>query len=94
MQGKKPNCVFVNDMPCPVDWERWGDHPTVCVDKDKLEDIDLRFLIGLRVHITSLNNLRARALYTMAKEAGAAMVASVHDNTTFIFDKEMGELHG
>lgn len=78
LRRQVPAIVFINDYPCLTDWERHGDHATVCVDGDVLQALDLRFLVGLRVSISSGNEDRARRLFEMAKSAGAAFVAAGH----------------
>ena len=63
-RGIKPGIVFLNDYPCETskDWhnpgeefgESWGlDHATVCTVGDVIQLLDLRFLVGMRVSITS-----------------------------------------
>ena len=63
-RGIKPGIVFLNDFPCETakDWhnpgekfgESWGpDHATVCTVGDVIQLLDLRFLVGMRVSITS-----------------------------------------
>lgn len=76
--GKRPVIVFINDWPCATDWSRHGDHATVCTDGDDIELLDLRFVLGLRVSISSTSEERARALFESCKAAGACMVGAVH----------------
>jgi hypothetical protein len=88
--GVKPQIVFINDFPCKTDWAHWGDYPTVCIHKDRLEDLDLRFLIGVMVSIAASNKQRERGLYEMAKSAGASTVACGN----VIWHRETGEING
>ena len=87
--GKRPAIVFVNDFADPVakDWhnpgEKYGetwppDHATVSVDGDAVQLLDLRFLKGLRVSISSLSEARAKALFDRCKSSGASVVAAAH----------------
>lgn len=90
INGIKPSMVFVSDKPDPIakDWhdpgrkygEQWKpDHATVCTAGDDLAGIDFRFMRGLRVSISSPTKNRAKALFSLAKEAGASVVAACHD---------------
>lgn len=74
--GKTPASVSLHDMPFDTDWAKWGDLPRVCVDKDPIVDLDLRFVVGLVVHIDSHNERRADQLFRKCIDAGAAIVAS------------------
>lgn len=76
--GKRPAFVFVNDWPCNTDWFETGEHATVCTAGDRLESIDLRFLVGLRVSVSSNSESRAKALFNACKAAGVEMVGAVH----------------
>ena len=76
--GKRPGIVFLNDFPCQADWAEMGDHATVDVSGDSPMQLDLRFLVGMRVSITGSTEARAKALAEVCKQAGAAMVASCH----------------
>jgi len=77
-QGRHPKWVFVNDYPCKTDWHEWGEHATICVDGDRLVDLDLRFLVGLCVSISAVTERRAKAIFAVAKRDGAARVAACH----------------
>jgi hypothetical protein len=87
--GIAPKIVFVNDFPCKTsrDWhnpgekygEEWpADHATVSTAGDALSSLDLRFLIGLTVSISSESESRAKALFAKAKWFGAKTVAATH----------------
>jgi len=76
--GKAPEWVIVNDYPCKTDWAKWGDMPTVCVHGDALHRLDLRFLVGLKVNVTSPFEARAKELFKRIKAAGAKFVAAGH----------------
>lgn len=88
-RGIKPGIVFLNDYPCETskDWhnpgeefgESWGlDHATVCTVGDVIQLLDLRFLVGMRVSITSTTEIRAKALFEQAKAHGAMTVGACH----------------
>lgn len=78
MQRKAPVMVFVNDYPCHTDWFAHAEHATVCTHADSIHNLDLRFLVGLRVSISATTEARAKALFERVKAAGAAAVAAVH----------------
>ena len=79
LKGKAPRFVFVNDYPCKTDWhENPGDAVTICTEGDVVQLLDLRFLVGLRVSVSSPSEVRAQALFDRCKAAGAAMVAACH----------------
>jgi hypothetical protein len=73
-----PKIVFVNDWPCKTDWFEHQDHATVCTHGDSIEALDLRFLVGLTVSISSHVEVRAKALAKACREACAATVAACH----------------
>ena len=88
-RGIKPAIVFLNDWPCDTskDWhnpgekdgESWGpDHATVNTVGDVIQLLDLRFLVGLQVSISSFSEIRAKALFDQAKAHGAITVAACH----------------
>lgn len=76
LQRKVPKFVFINDYQCKTDWFENGDGATVCTAGDALSSIDFRFLVGLRVSITSFSETRAKALFRKAIEAGAVTVGA------------------
>lgn len=77
--GKKPVFVFINDYPCETDWfDAGGKFARVSVHNDDVTQLDLRFLMGLSVSITASTEARAKALFDLAKQAGAVTVASCH----------------
>jgi len=77
-QGRHPKWVFVNDYPCKTDWHEWGEHATICVDGDRLVDLDLRFLVGLCVSISSPILDRSKAIFELVKASGAMSAAACH----------------
>lgn len=88
-RGMKPAIVFLNDYPCEAakDWhnpgdkfgETWGaDHATVSTVGDVVQLLDLRFLVGMRVSITSTSEIRAKALFEQSKAHGAMTVGACH----------------
>lgn len=83
LKGKKPAIVFVNDYPCDEhDWASHGDHATVCTHGDAIELLDLRFLVGCMVSISSTREERAKALFEAARKAGADVVGACHVDPT------------
>jgi len=80
--GKAPRFVFVNDYPCDTDWfDNPGDAVTICTHGDVVQLLDLRFLVGLRISISSVSEVRAKALFERCKTSGAVMVAACHVRT-------------
>ena len=80
--GKVPKIVFLNDYPCKTDWFESWDHVTVSTAGDALSSLDLRFLTGLKVSISSESEGRAKALFAKAKWFGAKTVAACHTQPT------------
>ena len=88
--GAKPSgIVFIDDLPNPIskDWQNPGesraevwepDQPTICTYGDVIQMLDMRFLVGLTVSVSSYSEIRAKALFEKAKVCGAAVVASTH----------------
>ena len=76
--GTRPAFVFINDWPCSVEWFQTGDHATVCTAGDSIGTLDLRFLVGLRVSVSSHTEARAKALFEACKRAGVQVVGAVH----------------
>ena len=76
MAGKTPDCVSLWDFDMDTDWARWGDLPRVCVKGTPTIDMDLRFVIGLTVHIEAHSEDRAEEMLAKCVEAGAVIVAA------------------
>ena len=76
--GQRPAIVFINDFPCQTDWADWGDHATVCVHGDSLSNMDLRFVVGMTVSVSSFDESRAKRIADACKQAGARIVAGAH----------------
>ena len=71
-----PVFVFLNDYPCDTNWFTNADYATVCCAGDNLASLDLSFLHGLKVSISSDSEKRARELFEACKQAGASSVAA------------------
>ena len=81
LAGKAPQLILLDDLSFPsplTDWEEYDSMPTVCVHKDAIEGLDLRFLVGCKVSVTSHSEYRAKRLFNACKEAGAKWVAASH----------------
>lgn len=85
----RPKSVFINDFPDPTskDWndpgrkyrERWSpDHPSICVSGDEISSLDLSFVVGLTVHISSTSESRAKELFQLAIDNNAKIIAACH----------------
>jgi hypothetical protein len=80
-QGLAPAWISLDDFnfPSPLtDWEKHGSQPTVCIYKEPIESLDLRFLVNMKVSVTSESEDRAKRLFNACKEAGAKFVAASH----------------
>ena len=80
-QGFAPAMISLDDFnfPSPLtNWQTNGDTPTVCVHRDAIEGLDLRFLVNMRVSITSASEDRAKRLFNACKAAGAKWVGASH----------------
>lgn len=76
IKGRKPRIVFVNDYPCDIDWfENSGSAVTVCTAGDDIATLDLRFLVGLTVSVSSPEENRAKALFEACKGYAAVVAA-------------------
>lgn len=75
-RGIKPASVCLYDFEFDTDWLKWGELPRITVHKDKISDIDLRFVVGMTVMIESYNQDRADHLYEKCIASGASIVAS------------------
>lgn len=88
--GRTPKIVFLNDWPCKTDWFEHSDHATVSTAGDALSSLDLRFLVGLTVSISSESETRAKALFAKSKWFGAKTVAAVHCIPSVLPHKQSG----
>ena len=58
-----PDSIFIEDYPTPLtDWFEHGEYPHVCVHEDTIETLDLRFLVGAVVHVSTESESRGKAL--------------------------------
>ena len=76
MEGKTPKCVSLWDFEMDTDWARWGEQPRVCVKGDPVIDMDLRFVVGLVVHIETHCPKRAEDILAKCVDCGAVIVAA------------------
>ena len=70
--GYKPQIVFINDFKC------YDADDTVSTAGDTIRELDLRFLHGLVVSISSDTEKRAKELFNACKQAGCKTVAANH----------------
>lgn len=98
-RGTSPKTVFVNDYPCDTDWYNPGakygqvwpsDHATVSTAGDVIQLLDMRYLVGLQVIISSGSETRAKALFEKAKASGAKTVAACQTIGNAPRDMRMG----
>jgi len=72
-----PEAIFIDDYSFTspnIDWHEHGEFPHVCVKGDSIETLDLRFLIGTQVHISTESESRGKALLKACKKHGATTV--------------------
>ncbi len=74
IRGYKPEAIFILDYPCNTAWEEFQDDPTVCVHGDNLNTLDLRYTVGLQVHISSYSEQRAKTLLELCKRHSAGRI--------------------
>ena len=91
LRKQVPAWVFINDYPCQTPTD--DKYPNVCVAGDEIERLDLRFLVGMQVSISSGNESRCKALLNACKRHGARVVAAavITDNP---FDNGFAEIYG
>jgi len=78
-----PKSIFIQDYPTPLtDWHEHGDYPNVCVDGDTIETLDLRFLVGTVVHISTESESRGKALLNACVRHGARTVIACQTKKT------------
>jgi len=73
--GIKPPIVFINDYPCKTDWFEHNEHATICTHGDSIESLDIRFLVGMAVSVSTTNEKRSKALLNACKRASASEVS-------------------
>lgn len=76
MDGKAPASVSLIDFDFNTDWAKWGELPRVCVKGDAVVDMDLRFVVGLIVHIDTHCPERAEDMLAKCIDNGAVIVAA------------------
>ena len=72
-----PEAIFIDDYSFPspnTNWMEYDEFPHVCVSGDAIETLDLRFLVGAQVHISTESESRGKALLKACKKHGAATV--------------------
>lgn len=78
MSGKAPKFISIEDHPSlnAHEWHKWDDSPVICIAKDDLHTLDLRFAIGLTVFLTSLDERRAKVVHQKLIDAKARVITS------------------
>ncbi len=78
MSGKAPQYISLEDHKSlnAHDWHEWDDSPVVCVNKDELHNLDLRFVVGLTVFLSSFDEQRAKALHQKLIDCKARVITS------------------
>ena len=78
MSGKAPQFISIEDHKSlnAHEWHQWDDSPVICIDKDELYNLDLRFVIGLTVFLTSFDEKRAKAVHQKLIDCKARVITS------------------
>lgn len=75
LKGLTPEWVFINDYPCQAPTD--DNNPNVCVYGDSIESLDLRFLVNLRVSVSTDDESRCKALLNACKRYASEVAAGV-----------------
>lgn len=81
LSGKTPEWVFINDYPCQAPSDDF--HLNLCVFGDHIESLDLRFLVNLKVSVSTTDESRCKALQNACKRHSVALVAAAVTDGTF-----------
>ena len=76
LAGKTPSSVTLWDFDIDTNWAAFGELPRVCIKGDPVVDMDLRFVVGLVVHVESYSADRATEIFDKCIDNGAAIVAA------------------
>ena len=78
MAGIAPQYISIEDHRSlnAHEWHEWDDTPTICIAKDDLHTLDLRFAIGLTVFMSSFDERRAKAIHQKLIDAKARVITS------------------
>ncbi len=86
-EGRKPAAIFLEDRPVPAIGAGWeldvGGLPAVYVGGDNPERADLRFVVGLRVHLVANDPERAVRWVDRLLLDGAAHVIQTTQGEVF-----------
>lgn len=75
IQGMKPQSVTLVDSKVKVDWFEFESLPFVCIHGDKMNDLDLRFVVDMIVFIETSDKKRADQLFQKCIDSGARIVS-------------------
>jgi hypothetical protein len=96
-QKKRPQAVWISHSPTPycLTWNQYADtlpYPEIeILPTESPETLDLRFVVGLPVHVSGCNDYKkAKKLHDALLAAGAARVTTLVNE--LIIDSEIGEL--
>lgn len=93
MQGYKPSAIWLLDYPCSTAWEEFGDDPVVCVHNDNLNTLDLRYTVGLLVHISSYSEDRAKTLFELCKQHSAMKIVACANDWIDCYGRDIERQH-
>lgn len=77
MNGEMPSCVFIDDFK--IEKSRWSqddDYLSVNIQGDSIKTLDLRFLFGLDIRITTESENRASEIFKAAIKNNANSIAA------------------
>lgn len=92
LRGRRPSLAWFDVGVMPhrdwADWPTWTDSARIEVPPaDVIRRLDLRFVVGMPVAITGMDDDRVRELFDAARKAGAARVLAFGD--AFVADSAM-----
>lgn len=91
-EGMKPHAVFVYDLP---DLRVFGGTDLLIEEGDIPEALDLRFMVGLTVHVSVIDTPKGRRISQACAEASKRCVTAYHRPgqrlAHLITDTETGE---
>lgn len=85
----RPESVFLSNVTYMTDdwhlyrnpWTKQFNAQVAILDTDKVNQLDLRFLVGLQVHVTGFESMaRTQEVFEAVKKAGARPCVGMYDD--------------
>jgi hypothetical protein len=73
--GIIPPSVTIVDSPAITDWHENNEQPLVCIHRNKIEALDLRFVKDMIVFIETSDKARSDQLFQKCIDSGARIVS-------------------